>query len=824
MSLLLSHSLADATAILRGERYVAADSRSQGFSLDGLATWRLTGLTAAPGHADLDSDMAWQAVVRSWWGLGLTWGLCLTAESGEIRWNLVLPTAIPAALDTVASHLTGAELEPTGQFPLLGDRLRRLPFRAMLAGHSGMGADARPEPAVRSMLDSEFMLIILAQAMPREEIDAETHRLAQEEQFVRDEHLSRQGLERDSHSGANRFLSLIAGSRERAEAAMREGGWSVQTVLAAATEDRFRQGQSLLQGAFAADGGMPESLRWQNTSDPRKRTFLRTAEAAALTRPPRREMPGFALETRIRESVTGSTGSQPVIFAIAASSVAGVPAVAPGRILDDHGKPGAWLEIPVADLCRHLLIAGMTGSGKSVTCEHLLLELWREHQIPWLVIDPGMKPGYRRLLNSEIAADLEVWAIGDPKSRRLPLNPLAVPPGIGLAEHTSALFSVIASAFELVAPMPEVLATAIERTYRNHGWDLAGLVPDQAPPRLADLIREIDQCSSELGYGAEITGNIRAGLLLRLSRLLGGPLAPELGSPKSIDIAALTARPTIIELSGLPDASTQALVMGFLTLQLRHHWRLAGQSDSLLHVLVIEEAHRLLKAVPETSANSSRNRATEDLANMLAELRGFGVGLVIVDQTPAALVPSAIANTGTKILHRLDHPTDRELAGRAAGLPADQVDLLGSLKPGDVILRSDRRPKPYRLCVPNPSITYGKLPVPGLPQVPLKPTPVAHSGKCPVCGDLGCRPRATAADQNFLRRRLTALQAVFLQGEAASWEWSRRELLSREGETQLSASAPLCFLVALGEAARFDSGKIERLRRAFESRTKPPQP
>jgi hypothetical protein len=816
MSLLLTHSLADATAILRGERYVAANSRPQGFSLDGLATWRLTGLTAAPGHADLDSDMAWQAVVRSWWGLGLTWGLCLTAESGEIRWNFVLPAAIPAALDTVASHLTGAGLEPNGQFPLLGDRLRRLPFRAMLAGHSGMGPDARPEPAVRSMLDSDFMLIILAQAMPKEEIDAEIRRLAQEEQFVRDEHLSRQSLERDSHSGANRYLSLIEGSRERAEAALREGGWSVQTVLAAATEDRFRQGQSLLQGAFAADGGMPESLRWQNTSDPRKRTFLRTAEAAALTRPPRREMPGLSLETRIRESVSGTTGSQPVIFATAVPSLADGPTVAPGRILDDHGKPGAWLEIPVADLCRHLLIAGMTGSGKSVTCEHILLELWRDHRIPWLVIEAGMKTAYRRLLNSEIGSDLDVWAIGDPKSRRMHLNPMAVPAGVSLAEHTSALFSVISSAFELVAPMPEVLATAIEQTYRNHGWNLAGLVPDGPPPRLADLVEEIDRSSGTLGYGPEVTGNIRAGLLLRMRRLLEGTLAPELASPNGLDMASLVKRPMIIELSCLPDAESQALVMGFLALQLRHHWRLAGSSDSLRHLTVIEEAHRLLKAVPETAANASRTRAVEDLAHMLAELRGFGVGLAIVDQTPSALVPSVIANTGTKILHRLDHPADRELAGRAAGLPIEQVDLLGTLMPGDAILRSDRRPKPFRLRIPNPAVTYGHLPLPVLP-IAAEDTTMMDEVACPVCGGVDCAARIAGREPSMLRRRLQELENVSPEGEDAIWEWAAREL-RRKGGNGLPTSAPLCFLISVGQSAKLSPRTLARLLAAFEPR------
>lgn len=820
MSLLLNHTLTEATAIFRGERHFSL--WQNGFPLDGLEAWHLAGFVAAPGHAELDSDLAWEAVVRSWWGLGLTWGLCVTGEAGGISWNVVLPNHAQGVHETVITHLTGSRLERVDGFQSLSDKFVSHPFRASLAGHSGSGPSARLEPAIRSLLGHEFMILVLAKALPRPVIESELHRLSGEEQFVRDEHLSRVGLEKDSHSVATRYLELVEASRKRATSAMQEGGWLVRTLVATPDQGIFTQAQSIIHGVYSAEGGQPEPLRWQDTGDPRKLTFLKTAEAAALTRPPRREMPGFSIETRIRETDAPHGPAIPALFATAAPSAGDRPAISPGRIIDDHGTPGIWLEIGTGELCRHLLVAGMTGSGKSVTCEHILLELWRDHRIPWLVIEPGMKTAYRRLLNSEIGSDLDVWAIGDPKSRRMHLNPMAVPTGVSLSEHTSALFSVISSAFELVAPMPEVLATAIEQTYRNHGWNLAGLVPDGPPPSLADLVEEIDRSSGNLGYGQEITGNIRAGLLLRLRRLLEGSLAPELASRDGLDMASLVKRPTIIELSCLPDAESQALVMGFLALQLRHHWRLAGPSDSLRHLTVIEEAHRLLKAVPETAANASRTHAVEDLAHMLAELRGFGVGLAIVDQTPSALVPSVIANTGTKILHRLDHPADRELAGRAAGLPIDQVDILGTLMPGDSILRSDRRPKPFRLRIPNPAVTYGHLPLPILP-MPVEDTTVVDEAACPVCGGVDCAARIAGREPSRLRRRLKELEDVSPEGEDAIWEWAAREMQKKDGNG-LPISAPLCFLISVGQTAKLAPRTLAFLQAAFESRTRQPQP
>jgi hypothetical protein len=824
MSLLLNHTLADATALLRGETFTpTASQHNSGFPLDGLSAFRLTGLHAVPGHAALDSDEAWLAVVRSWWSTGTTWGLCVATEADGHAWNLIASETHPAALDAVRSHLTGARLQAAGELRSLAARLQRMPFRGVMSGHTGIGSMARIESALRFMNGANMMILTIAKPCYRQEISSELQRLAGEEQFVRDEHLSRQSLERESHSSATRYLELIEAARNRAATAMQEGGWHVRTLIAAVNEPAFRRLQGLLHGAYSADGGQPEPLRWQEIGDPRKTVFLRSAEAAALSRPPQRELPGFFIETHIGGNGTSGTASSPAIFSVATSPVNAGASIAVGRILNDSGHPGSWLEISPDDFCRHLLVAGMPGSGKSVTCEHILLTLWLEHRIPSLVIEPGLKTAYRRLLNSEIASDLKVLSIGNPLSPRLPMNPLAVPPGVGLAEHTSALFAVIASAFELVAPMPEVLATAIEQTYRNHGWSLSGVAPKGPPPRLADLVREVDRCSRTTGHSTEVTANIRAGLLLRLRRLLDGPLGPELSSAQGLDIAALTRKPTVIELSCLPDAESQALVMGFLALQLRHHWRMSGLSDSLRHLTVIEEAHRLLKAVPETSANAARTRAVEDLGHMLAELRGFGAGLAIVDQTPSVLVPSVIANTGTKILHRLDHPADRELAGRAAGLPADQVDLLGALQPGDAVLRSDRRPKPFRLRMPNPSVTYGRLPLPELPKPTVPLEPARNIDKCPVCGAAECHARAEAANPNKLRDRLIALQSALLAGEEATWQWARREL-HYQSDQLMPPSAPLCFLVTLGEKAGLNPVTLERIRQSLSRFINPYQP
>lgn len=814
MSYIQTQSLSQATAIISGEAPPLNPVGS--FSLQNLGIWRFKGIETAPGHESADVDEAWRIFLYALYRYGGNWGLFLRSNEEGILWDLGFPNQVSNIPSIIQGQIAGAIVDPADTFPDFSQLLQKYPFRASLAGHPGAGQTARLDSVLHGTQGRRFILMVLAKPVSMQEIYEETQRLESEEQFVRDEHLARPGLEDDNHAVASRYVELLKASIERSTLALQEGGWLVRTLLATESQQDLREVSALVQSAYSSDGGKPEPLRWQEVSDPRAPTFLRSGELAALTRPPRDEFPGFTFEGSTGSASNGNSSPGGFSFSTVPPSHGSVSVIALGRVLNRSNQPGSWLELPIKDLCRHLLIAGMPGSGKSVSTLQILLELWREHRIPWLVIEAGMKTGYRSLLSSEIGADIQGWSIGVPDAQRLPLNPLSAPVGTALAEHTSALFAVIASAFELVAPMPEVLATAIEETYRRHGWSLDGRVPSEAPPCLEDLVREVERCASSTGHSGEVSANIRAGLTLRLKRLARGPLAPELGARHGLDMGVLLSSPAIIELAALPDAASQALVMGLIALQLRHHWRLAGESATLRHVTVIEEAHRLLRKVSDNAANSARLQATEDLANMLAELRGFGAGMIIVDQTPSALVPAVIANTGTKLLHRLDHGEDRESAGRAAGLPADRVDLLGTMQIGEAVLRTDRRPRPFRLRMPNPALAYAGKPVPEL----TARNQIEKIFPCPVCGEKACSARAEGDNPEKLTSRLSKLRPLLGEGGEEIWDFALKEISQ---VAPASPKAPLCFLVALARAARLPREIIRAIQENFLPNTQHPE-
>jgi DNA helicase HerA-like ATPase len=70
------------------------------------------------------------------------------------------------------------------------------------------------------------------------------------------------------------------------------------------------------------------------------------------------------------------------------------------------------------------------------------------------------------------------------------------------------------------------------------------------------------------------------------------------------------------------------------------------------------------------------------LANSIAEMRTYGEGFIIADQSPGLMDMSVIRNTNTKIIFRLPERSDRELVGFAAGLDEEQVEELSKLKRG----------------------------------------------------------------------------------------------------------------------------------------------
>ena len=86
-------------------------------------------------------------------------------------------------------------------------------------------------------------------------------------------------------------------------------------------------------------------------------------------------------------------------------------------------RTGNWFSVPVNDWARHTLVAGVSGSGKTNTCKSILYQIWHDHKIPWLVLEPAIKSEYRTMIQSSIGADVRVFTLGDETGVPFRLNP-----------------------------------------------------------------------------------------------------------------------------------------------------------------------------------------------------------------------------------------------------------------------------------------------------------------------------------------------------------------------------------------------------------------
>ena len=366
------------------------------------------------------------------------------------------------------------------------------------------------------------------------------------------------------------------------------------------------------------------------------------------------------------------------------------------------------------DYTRHCLIIGITGGGKTNTSKSLLRTLWcqeADKRIPFLVIESA-KREYWELRNLDHFEDLMVYTLGseDPQSAvRYRLNPFETIPGISLQSHIDLLLATFKTAFEMYPPMPYVLETAVYEIYKDRGWDIVtneNRFGFTLYPTISDLYDKIGYTVASMGYDKEVSSNIRSALEARIHSLMIGGKGAMLNTSRSVPIVSLLSCPTVLELEDIGDDETKSFVIGILLVQLYEYRKCQKDkingAKKLQHILIVEEAHRLLKHVSE-EANPTQAKSVEFFCNMLAEIRTYGQGIFIADQIPTKLAPDTIKNTNLKIVHRTVAREDREAIGQAMNMSEDQIAYLSSLPRGfaAVYAEGDNRPK----CVKFPLVT-----------------------------------------------------------------------------------------------------------------------
>lgn len=365
------------------------------------------------------------------------------------------------------------------------------------------------------------------------------------------------------------------------------------------------------------------------------------------------------------------------------------------------------LAITLRSLTRHALIAGSTGSGKTTTALELVRQLWAEHRVPFLVIEPvnSHADDYRKLAAEPGFESLEVVTAGDEGGAPLRFNPFEVPAGVLVGEHVANLLTCFRAAFGLFEPLPSVYQDALNLTYLRSGF-LSAERPtgDKRPwPTVVEFLAAMGEVTAGLGYAGEVKANIEAASIRRARQLVRGVTGSAFMTDRPNDIGRLLDHPVILELTSLGNGDEQALMMALLLNAITEHNQSArGASPDLVHVTLVEEAHRLLGRPgggrPSRDAQA-REKAAESFASTLAGNRTYGEGVIIAEQFPARLVADAVKNAHLKIVHRLTAEDDRRYLGETMGMDEAQRQLAARLRTGEALLYSDVFTEPARASV-----------------------------------------------------------------------------------------------------------------------------
>lgn len=342
-------------------------------------------------------------------------------------------------------------------------------------------------------------------------------------------------------------------------------------------------------------------------------------------------------------------------------------------------------------LSSHMFVCGTTGSGKSNTIYYLLDKLITDGK-KVLIIEPA-KGEYKFAFGGR--KDFLTFSTNSSVSNLLRINPFSFPQTIHVEEHIERLLDIFNACWPMYAAMPAVLKESINRAYKNCGWDLIESTNEYGLyPTFSDVINELNNYINESHYSSDSKGDYKGALETRLKSLSTGIIG-EVFSGEYLSDEALFDSNCIVDLSRLGSTETKSLIMGLLVLKLTEHrisqrdLKKISNNHPLSHITVLEEAHNLLKATNTSQSQESSNligKSVEMISSSIAEMRTYGEGFIIADQSPSLLDRSVISNTNTKIIMAMPSKNDREIAGDSIGLTTAQEKEISRMETGYAIV------------------------------------------------------------------------------------------------------------------------------------------
>lgn len=360
-----------------------------------------------------------------------------------------------------------------------------------------------------------------------------------------------------------------------------------------------------------------------------------------------------------------------------------------GKLVQSGNELNININIDKDNLNKHTFIAGVTGSGKTTTCQKILMD----SQLPFMVIEPA-KTEYRVLTKNY--DDILIFTLGKDNLAPFRLNPFEFYEHENISSRVDMIKACLEASFDMEAAIPQIIETSIYECYQDYGWNIAtnknykyenpfanGVY---AFPTLSDLILKIEDIVIRQGFDDRLKNDYIGSIKARLQGLTIGSKGLMLNTKRSINFKELVNKKVILELEEIKNGNEKSLIMGFVLINLNEAIKANYMKNTeFKHITLVEEAHRLLSRY-EHGDSLNKKQGVEVFTDMLAEVRKYGESLIIVDQIPNKLTPEILKNTNTKIVHKIFAQDDKEAIGNTMALSKDQKEFLSSLEVGRAVV------------------------------------------------------------------------------------------------------------------------------------------
>ncbi len=373
---------------------------------------------------------------------------------------------------------------------------------------------------------------------------------------------------------------------------------------------------------------------------------------------------------------------------------------------------------PNKSFTKHMLVVGTPGSGKTTFSVNLLLQFAKK-KIPFLAIEPT-KSEYRAMI--EAIPDLRIFTPGNNAVSPYIINPFIPPKGIRIEQFIPSLVSAFKAAFSMPSPLDIIFLKAIRTCYIQYGWKDYSMLGDSDVQTfgLHEFILVFKQLIENTTYSQEVRGNIENAGLLRLTNLIEQN-SNIYDTVNTVPIEDLLNAPTVLELNSIDNAEQKSLIIALLLINICIYTKHNQTGDGeLKNIILIDEAHVLLgEGSPSAKGDNADSQGTtiKALQDMIAEIRSYGTGIIIADQSPTKVSREVVANTDIKVSFRLVQSAEKDLIADSTNMDDEAKANLSKLHVGQayvyysqlespqMVMTEDIREKEnIRLSVPDSEI------------------------------------------------------------------------------------------------------------------------